>query len=79
MPGRVLIPSYTKEDPMPMIENATGKVLCPFCKKLYFPRFDSYEAAMKTRDCEAREQWISGCCSNSCRDHSLGLPDREDE
>lgn len=64
---------------MPLRDNTTGKLLCPFCGRWYQPRFASYEAAMETRDCEAREQWISGCCSDKCWDNALGLPDREEE
>lgn len=63
---------------MPMMRNEMGEVVCCFCGKAYKPRYDSYEAAMATDDMEAREQWISGCCSDACWDEALGPEGEED-
>ena len=41
---------------------------CPFCAQAYKPRYPSKEMAFMTSDMEAREQYISGCCSDACWD-----------
>lgn len=60
---------------MSMQDNETGQLWCPFCRKFYTPTFPTYDAAMASEDMDAREQWISGCCSGACWDRALGPPD----
>ncbi len=45
-----------------------GNNFCPSCKQSYAPTYDSKVLAMNTDDLTAREQWITGICSDTCWD-----------
>lgn len=51
---------------------------CPFCKAVYETKFPNKEEAFKTMDMMAREQFLSGCCSNECWDNTFS-PDGEEK
>ena len=43
-----------------------GNNFCPSCKQSYAPTYASKVVAMNTDDLTAREQWITGICSDTC-------------
>jgi hypothetical protein len=45
---------------------------CPQCEKAYTPAFATKPEAMAKGDKVAREQWISGICSQKCWDELFG-------
>ena len=45
-----------------------GNNFCPSCKQSYAPTYASKVVAMNTDDLTAREQWITGICSDTCWD-----------
>jgi len=58
--------TFLRKELMDEPEVPDGMRWCPQCKKFYKPRYPSKEEAMKTKDAEGREQWISGICSTKC-------------
>ena len=50
-----------------------GNNFCPNCKESYVPTFPTKEAAFATDDLTAREQWLTGICSDECWDKYLGV------
>ena len=49
-----------------------GTNFCPSCKQSYAPTYASKVAAMNTDDLTAREQWITGICSDTCWSDFVG-------
>ena len=49
-----------------------GNNFCPSCKQSYAPTYASKVVAMNTDDLTAREQWITGICSDTCWDEFVG-------
>ena len=49
-----------------------GNNFCPACKQSYAPTYASKVAAMSTDDLTAREQWITGICSDTCWSDFVG-------
>ena len=49
-----------------------GNNFCPACKQSYAPTYASKVVAMNTDDLTAREQWITGICSDTCWDEFVG-------
>jgi len=50
-----------------------GHNFCPNCKESYVPTFPTKEEAFATDDLTAREQWLTGICSDKCWDKYLGV------
>ena len=48
-----------------------GRHICPNCNQAYVPEYDSKEAAPENT--AAREQYISGICSDKCWNQYLGI------
>ena len=53
-------------------EESLATHTCPFCAGKFTPKYSTKAAAMLNGDAEAREQWISGCCSTICWNTALG-------
>ena len=49
-----------------------GTNFCPSCKQSYAPTYASKVDAMNTDDLSAREQWITGICSDTCWSDFVG-------
>ena len=49
-----------------------GNNFCPACKQSYAPTYASKVVAMNTDDLTAREQWITGICSDTCWSDFVG-------
>jgi hypothetical protein len=49
-----------------------GNNFCPSCKQSYAPTYASKVEAMNTDDLTAREQWITGICSDTCWNEFVG-------
>ena len=49
-----------------------GTNFCPSCKQSYAPTYASKVDAMNTDDLTAREQWITGICSDTCWNEFVG-------
>ena len=49
-----------------------GTNFCPSCKQSYAPTYASKVVAMNTDDLSAREQWITGICSDTCWSEFVG-------
>jgi len=49
-----------------------GNNFCPSCKQSYAPTYASKVVAMNTDDLTAREQWITGICSDTCWNEFVG-------
>ena len=50
----------------------SGNNFCPACKQSYAPMYASKVVAMNTDDLTAREQWITGICSDACWNEFVG-------
>jgi len=49
-----------------------GNNFCPSCKQSYAPTYASKVVAMNTDNLTAREQWITGICSDTCWNEFVG-------
>ena len=50
------------------IKNKKGEHYCRTCKSWYVPMFPSKAEADQKGSSTAREQWLSGTCSDACWD-----------
>lgn len=50
-----------------------GRHICPECGDAYDPEYESKAAAKEHGSDVAKEQYITGICSQACWDNHLGL------
>lgn len=80
-PIDALLKTVSDSDPRKMAREAikTGRtrLFCPNCLKYYVPAFATKELAMLEGNAMEREQFITGLCSDKCRDEYLGPEEEE--